>query len=203
MSPRKGSGRKVLRTFGDELFDECPKLLQVVPDETDDHRLIFWSTHPQDMLLDYQGHHSLEARNLENLKQANWSDPSAFEKVDAFGMAPFHILALYAKPSLDDPRVLPADLRLLSSVPPWYICLHLQSLNSKSDTASRFLYLASLELIVAICCSLEVKSGNWSISFEISCLHLLGPKPLKRSSSVAWRIDLITWIEFGPRFLQR
>ena len=91
--------------IGSLVFGGCTKLSQVV--EANNRHSTLLSTVknrfddlPVHKICYHQGHRPLET-NLENLNQAIRLDPTSAEKADTFGMTPFHILALSAKPSLD------------------------------------------------------------------------------------------------------
>lgn len=80
----------------------CDKLLKVFPDHDDlvnalKHRFKGLPIH--DMCY-YQSYHPTD-QVLANLHQIKNSDAAAGYKTDSFGMTPFHILALSAKPNLD------------------------------------------------------------------------------------------------------
>jgi hypothetical protein len=98
------SSKKQFQQF-DEYYDyqfmESLKLRHVASNFTDhvsklQHR---FDDLPVHRLCYYQSYYSL-IETMENLLQSMEADPAAGNKVDAFGMTPFHILALSSTPNL-------------------------------------------------------------------------------------------------------
>jgi hypothetical protein len=86
-----------------EFDEECMKQLKLRHAASDFGRLFSAVQHrfddlPVHRLCYYQSYHPL-TEAMDNLRQVVGADPSAGSKVDAFGMTPFHILALAQTPN--------------------------------------------------------------------------------------------------------
>jgi hypothetical protein len=95
------SEQRFEQLYDDELFVESLKLRHVARNFDDlvsklQHR---FDDLPVHRLCYYQSYYPL-MEAMENLRQSMDTDPGAGNKVDAFGMTPFHILALSQTPNL-------------------------------------------------------------------------------------------------------
>jgi hypothetical protein len=133
-------------------FDDLVSKLQHRFDALSVHRLCY-----------YQSYYPL-TEAMENLRQTMEADPSAGNKVDAFGMTPFHILALSQIPNLSLFQALLKVYKMdiihandkYGSTPLGYLCLN--------HTHNSAIVIQSL---LAASCDLPTSPMAWVSPMEV------------------------------------